>query len=157
MLHNTILYLLSALLTISSLLKAVNIYSFSSETQLYIDAYMPSIFVTFYVEASIIVCFIELMAALFITSKKLRLHGEVLSFFLLSFFLYLTAINFFKPSEYGSIETCGCFGELVHFSPKASLTKTFFLWFLSSLLIINSIRKKEYKNIFQNKKITKIF
>ena len=79
--HKSFVYLLSTLLTLSALLKAVNIYSFSSEIQLYIEAYMPIQFVTFHVEASIIICSMELLAALFITSRDFILSGSVLSFF----------------------------------------------------------------------------
>ena len=152
MLDIFVISLLSILLALSALLKAVNIFAFSSETQLYLEAYMPSQFVTFHVETSIIVCSIELLAAFFITSRDFTLPGAVLSFFLLSFFLYLTAINIFIPSEYGSIESCGCFGEFIHFSPKASLIKTFFIWLLSFFVLIRSIRNNTYRNKAQTKK-----
>ena len=86
MLDIFVISLLSILLAVSALLKAVNIFAFSSETQLYLEAYMPSQFVTFHVETSIIVCSIELLAAFFITSRDFTLPGAVLSFFYFHFF-----------------------------------------------------------------------
>ena len=43
---------------------------------------------------------------------------------MLIFFVYLTGTNLFLPTMMGSIETCGCFGELVHFTPVSSFVKS---------------------------------
>lgn len=69
------------------------------------------------------------------SSKQNMLDIFVISLLsiLLAVSALLTAINIFIPSEYGSIESCGCFGEFIHFSSKASLIKTFFIWLLSFL------------------------
>ena len=50
-------------------------------------------------------------------------------FVLLTFFTWLTAVNYFAPSLFGSIESCGCFGDLIHFSPLASFIKSAVMWF----------------------------
>ena len=63
------------------------------------------------------------------------------------FFVYLTGINLFFPSIIGSIESCGCFGELIHFTPIESFVKSVVLWLLSLVLMINSYREHEPWNI----------
>ncbi len=54
------------------------------------------------------------------------------SFFaLLMFFVYLTGMNLFFPAMMVSIESCGCFGELVHFTSEESFVKSIVLWVMT--------------------------
>ena len=46
---------------------------------------------------------------------------------ILSFFVFLTGVNLFFPTVIGSIEACGCFGELIHFTPLSSFIKSVIL------------------------------
>ena len=46
---------------------------------------------------------------------------------MLSLFVYLTGVNLFFPTVIGSIESCGCFGELIHFTPLSSFIKSVIL------------------------------
>ena len=88
------------------------------------------------------------------SSKKNMLDIFVISLLsiLLAVSALLEAVNIFIPSEYGSIESWGCFGEFIHFSPKASLIKTFFIWLLSFFVLIRSIRNNTYRNEAQTRK-----
>ena len=113
---------------LSGVMKAVNVYSFAQEVRLYIEAYMDSFCVQWSVEIAMVVCAIETVTGLLALRKKYERIVAVIFLGLMSFFVWLTGINLFCPSLMGSIESCGCFGELIHFSPLASFVKSIVLW-----------------------------
>ena len=129
---------------LSSVMKAVNINSFVMETRLYMDAYfwdlksVMSGFGTIRIEmtGAIGVCVIEMLVSLLAIRREYRRVASVGFFLMLTFFVYLTGVNMFFPTIMGSIESCGCFGELIHFSPLASFVKSVVLWILSLVLLI---------------------
>jgi len=138
---------LLSIFLLSSVLKSVNIHSFAHETRLYIDAYMWEWMRSLSMIFSITVCVIEMTIALLAIKNDYTRVASVGFFLMLSFFVYLTGLNLFFPTIMGSIESCGCFGELIHFSPLASFVKSVVLWVLSLVLVINSFRSHEPWNI----------
>ena len=117
---------------LSGVMKAVNVYSFAQEIRLYIEAYMDSYFVQWSVEIAVVICVIETVTGLLALRKKYEPIVAVIFLGMMSFFVWLTGINLFCPSLMGSIESCGCFGELVHLSPLASFVKSVVLWGMSA-------------------------
>ena len=113
---------------LSGVMKAVNVYSFAQEIRLYIEAYMDSYFVQWTVEIAVAICAIETITGLLAFRKKYAPIVSIVFLGMMSFFVWLTGINLFYPSLMGSIESCGCFGELIHFSPLASFVKSVVLW-----------------------------
>lgn len=113
---------------LSGVMKAVNVYSFAQEIRLYIEAYMDSYFVQWTVEIAVAICAIETITGLLALRKKYVPIVSIVFLGMMSFFVWLTGINLFYPSLMGSIESCGCFGELIHFSPLASFVKSVVLW-----------------------------
>ena len=113
---------------LSGMMKAVNVYSFAQEIRLYIEAYMDSYFVQWTVEIAVVICAIETITGLLALRKKYESIVAVIFLGMMSFFVWLTGINLLYPSLMGSIESCGCFGELIHFSPLASFVKSVVLW-----------------------------
>ena len=113
---------------LSGVMKAVNVYSFAQEIRLYIEAYMDSYFVQWTVEIAVAICAIETITGLLALRKKYAPIVSIVFLGMMSFFVWLTGINLFYPSLMGSIESCGCFGELIHFSPLASFVKSVVLW-----------------------------
>ena len=113
---------------LSGVMKAVNVYSFAQEIRLYIEAYMDSYFVQWTVEIAVAICAIETITGLLALRKKYAPIVSIVFLGMMSFFVWLTGINLFYPSLMGSIESCGCFGELIHFSPWASFVKSVVLW-----------------------------
>lgn len=109
---------------LSGLMKAVNVYSFAQEIRLYVEAYMDSFCVQWTVEIAVVICTIETITGLLALRKKYESLVVVIFLGMLSFFVWLTGMNLFYPSLMGSIESCGCFGELIHFSPCASFVKS---------------------------------
>lgn len=133
----------AATFMISSLSKAVNMHSFISETRLYTEAYMPVTFSPFYKEAAIVVCSCELLIALLLLHSRYAVAAAWMAFGTLTFFVYLTGVNLFMPTMFGSIESCGCFGELIHFSPLASFIKSLTLWGMCGWLLVLHTRQGE--------------
>lgn len=113
---------------LSGVMKAINAYSFAQEIRLYIEAYMDSYFVQWTVEIAVAICAIETITGLLALRKKYAPIVSIVFLGMMSFFVWLTGINLFYPSLMGSIESCGCFGELIHFSPLASFVKSVVLW-----------------------------
>lgn len=131
---------------LSSVMKAVNINSFALETRMYMDAYfwdlksVMSSLGTIRIDmfGAIGVCVIEMLVALLAIQHEYRRVASVGFCVMLTFFVYLTGLNLFFPTIMGSIESCGCFGELIHFSPLASFIKSVVLWVLSIVLVAYS-------------------
>lgn len=113
---------------LSGVMKAVNVYAFAQEIRLYIEAYMDSYLAQWMVEIAVTICAIETITGLLAFRRKYTEIVSVIFLCMMSFFVWLTGINYIFPSLMGSIESCGCFGELIHFSPLASFIKSIILW-----------------------------
>ena len=110
---------------------------------------MPDWLTPFYSEAAVTVCSIELLTALLLLYRRFSLFASCASALLLSFFVWLTGINLFFPSIFGSIESCGCFGELIHFSPAGSFAKSVAIWGMSAALVSIQIRNSVCKDAWR--------
>lgn len=131
------MFVLGLTIVLSSILKSVNISSFTQEVREYINLYLPDFLDGSSCEIAIVVCVVELMMGLIAMSGLYRRIISIVFFAMLSFFVYITGVNVFFPSEYvGSIESCGCFGELIHFSPFASFVKSVLLWLLAIVMLL---------------------
>lgn len=120
---------------LSGTMKAVNVYSFAQEIRLYIEAYMSTILLPWTVEIAVVICAIETTIGLLALKKNFPMLISIAFFLMMSFFVWLTGINYFYPSLMGRIESCGCFGELLHFSPIASFIKSAMLWMMATVLL----------------------
>lgn len=120
---------------LSGVMKAVNVYAFAQEIRLYIEAYMDTALVPWAVELAVAVCAMETITGLLALRKRHVPVVAVVFFGMMSFFVWLTGVNLFCPSLMGSIESCGCFGELVHFSPTGSFVKSVVLWVMAAGLL----------------------
>lgn len=121
---------------LSGVMKAVNVFSFAQEIRLYIEAYIDTYFVQWSVEIAVAICAIETISGSLAFMKTYAPIVSVVFVSMMSFFVWLTGINLFYPSLMGSIESCGCFGELIHFSPLASFVKSVVLLLMA---IVNHI------------------
>lgn len=120
----------------SSLLKVVSIRTFAMETGEYIDLYMPQWLHGWNMPCAIGVCVAELLVGLLAFCRKYVRWMSILSLVMLTFFVWLTGVNLFFPTVFGSVESCGCFGELVHFTPVGSFVKSVVLWLLALVLFV---------------------
>ena len=133
--------IIGIIILFSGILKSVNIHSFSMETVDYIDLYMPSWLHGFQYPCAMIVCCTELTLGLLAFKTIYRQIALFGMFVLLSFFVWLTMVNAFFPTILGSVESCGCFGELIHFTPIASFVKSAVLWLIVVVLLVVDLKQ----------------
>lgn len=143
-LSSLMLMALGLVFVISSLTKAINLPAFSTEVRLFTMTYLSEGLASFAGVAAIMICALEMVIGLLMVFRKYSEAALICSTILLLFFAWLTGINAFFPTEAGSIESCGCFGELIHFSPISSFLKSVVLFVISLWLCIKFFR---YKNV----------
>lgn len=120
----------------SGLLKIVSIQTFAMEVGEYIDLYMPQWLHGWNMPCAIGVCISELLVGVLAFWRRMSRWMSILSLVMLTFFVWLTGVNLFFPTMFGSVESCGCFGELVHFTPVGSFVKSMVLWVLALVLFV---------------------
>lgn len=132
-------YILSGCFLLSGTLKLVSLRSFEQEVQLYGDAYIGNWVHNFSFEIALLVSVAEIVAAIMALLRQYSFVSAIAFVAMLSFFVYLTGVNLFSPTIAGSIETCGCFGELIHFTPLSSFVKSvaLFLIAVANLYIVS--------------------
>lgn len=135
-------WLMGALFLSSSLMKAVNVYSFAQTINSFCGLLGLDGFYGYGVLLAILICTIECLLPLLSLSNRYR--GFVVWCYpvILGYFTYITFINF--TDLYGGIESCGCFGELIHLSPATSFYKNMVLLGLSLLLLVSHL-VEQYK------------
>lgn len=141
MLHHIVRYILGICFVLSGALKAVAPHAFAEEVQLYGDAYVGEWLHGYAMEAGVAVSAIEITLGAMTLLRRCALYTAISLCTLLLFFVYLTGINLFFPSVLGSIESCGCFGELLHFTPVSSFVKSVTLMALSVINMVYAIKK----------------
>lgn len=115
----------------SALLKFYALQSFQGEVRLYLEAYFPSVFIGNEQLIAFLTCLIEFIMGLCAVVGCMKRIICINYVAILTFFVWLTGLNLFYPSLMGSVESCGCFGELIHFTPMMSFIKSILLWILS--------------------------
>ena len=127
---------------LSSVTKAVNIPAFAMEVRMYSDAYLWEWLRDYATVIAITVCVAEFtvgICALIKRAARYALWGMIA---MLVFFVWLTGVNLFFPTVMGSIESCGCFGELIHFSPAGSFVKSLVLFAFAVYADVKANRNK---------------
>ena len=132
----TLCRILGIIFLLSGIAKAFNIGSFAYEVRMYADAYLWDGLAYWATPIAVLVCSAEIFFGLLALRQDYSRVCSVVFFVLLTFFTWLTAVNYFAPSLFGSIESCGCFGELIHFSPLASFVKSVILLIVACILIL---------------------
>lgn len=148
---------LSLILIISGVSKAFNIEAFSTEIALLIDTYFFSALISIRFIIAIFFCAIECFIGLLLL-KTSNVFINLSTLLLFIFFLIITGINYLFPSDSGAIESCGCFGELIHFSAEMSFYKNILFTILAITLVTtnNANMCDEIKSLtkLMNNKIT---
>lgn len=134
--HILVTYCLSGVFILSAVTKAVGLPVFADEMRLYLDIYFGGWLRDSSLFLAGMVCLAELLIGIACLVPALRRQANVAAFLALTFFVWLTGDNYFNPSPLGRIESCGCFGELIHFTPLASFIKSLVLWVIA-LVIMN--------------------
>lgn len=132
--------LLGLVFVLSGVTKCINIYSFAQEVREYLVLYFNDFLGNHSLFLAIVVCTIEITIGFWGLMREYGIVFSVMSFGLMSFFTILAGINYLFPSIIGSVESCGCFGELIHFTPLTSFLKSAFLLVASTLLLTCNFR-----------------
>jgi hypothetical protein len=90
---------------------------------------------------AIIICTTELLLGVAIFIPKLRKHAVWVYTLVLGYFTYITYLN--MVSLYGQIESCGCFGEVIHLTPAESFYKNVVLLFFSLIACAFTVYNKK--------------
>ena len=134
-------FMLAIIFLLSGFSEIFYLHGFAVEVAQYSELYISSFFVRWSLSIAIIVCCVEISLGIFLFFRKYSLFSTLSILVLMTFFLYLTGINYLYPTMLGSIETCGCFGELIHFSAKGAFIKTIVLWVISFITVLSNIKR----------------
>lgn len=136
--------ILGATLLFSGMTKAISIQGFAVEITQYCELYVNSALSLWNKELAVMMCGIEILLGVCLFIYRLNPYSIVAAFWLMSFFTYLSGMNYFFPPSFGRIESCGCFGEMIHFTPLGSFLKSIVLLAISMIVIfLVSQEKKE--------------
>ena len=138
---------LGAIFTVSGVLKCVNIYSFAHEAREYLDVYFQGFLNDYSLICATILCSIEITIGLWSFRCLYRSLFCIIAFVLLAFFTFITGVNLMFPSIFGSIESCGCFGEIIHFTPLTSFVKSTVLFCIAVILLTTNYKKITLESI----------
>lgn len=133
-------YLLSVTFLFSGVSKLFYLPAFSTEVAQYTELYISDVFVSWSEIVAVSLCMVEIFLGVALCLKRLSVSAGCVAVALLSFFLYLTAVNYLFPTALGSLQSCGCFGEWLRLSPKASFVKSLVLWGISIFWLVLSLR-----------------
>ena len=127
---------LAAVMLLSGVSKLFYLQGFSEEVAQYSELYVSQSLVSWSKGIAVAVCCTEILLGMLLPMSKISIYTTLAAFALTTFFLYLMGINYLFPTALGSVETCGCFGELVHFSAKGSFVKSVILWTAALITVI---------------------
>ena len=98
---------------------------------------------------AIIICSAELLLGIAAFFTRLRDFVAWAYLIVIGFFTYITYLNL--VSLYGQIESCGCFGEVIHLTPAESFYKNVVLLTLSliacSLTVYNKKEERKHEMV----------
>lgn len=138
-------YLLAMVLLLSGGSKLLYLQGFATEVALYSELYVSSVFAPWSDAIALAVCCVEISLGVFLCFRRFSFLSTLSVLALMTFFLYLTGVNYLYPTMFGPVESCGCFGELIHFSAKGSFVKTIVLWIVALVAFLSSINKENIK------------
>lgn len=132
--NNILAILLGLIFMASSLTKAVNVYSFSQTIHSFCGLLGLTELYGHGVLLAILICAAECLLALLSFHPKYRGLALLACPVVLIYFTCITFINY--TNLYGGIESCGCFGEIIHLSPAATFYKNAVMLALALYLLI---------------------
>lgn len=136
---------LGAIFILSAVTKAINISAFAYEIRMYSDVYFSEYISYCAYPIAVAICAIESCIGVLALFPRFHKFGSIAMFGILFFFTWLTGNNYFCPSSIGSIESCGCFGEFIHFSPFGAFVKSLVLWVIATIILIANLHYKHSK------------
>lgn len=118
---------------LSAILKTISVYSFSQTVNSFCGLLGMDVLYGYGFPLAIVIIAFELLIGVCAFIRRFRRIAIWIYPIVLGFFTYITYINY--TDLYGGIESCGCFGELIHFTPASSFYKNIALFVLSLILL----------------------
>ena len=135
--YRSLCILLGTVFILSAITKVFSLKVFGGEVMLYLEIYFNGCLSDYSIHVAGLVCLAELTTGIFYLLPKLSRYANLAGLAALSVFIYLTGDNYFNPSVAGRIESCGCFGELIHFTPLQSFIKSCVLWVIALICMVS--------------------
>lgn len=132
---------------LSGTLKVLSIRAFEQEVLMYCETYIGRWVSGYSIEIAIVVCALEIILGIAALLRNFAFLTGISFSLMLLVFMYLTGINLFFPSVMGQLETCGCFGEFVHFTPVSAFVKSVVLGCLALLnlyFLVKARKRRTY-------------
>lgn len=115
--------LLGIVFIASGLMKGVNLHSFAHTIRMFGGLF--GIDVVSGIPAAFAICFFETLIGFLALDRQLFIRLYWLYALIMGVFTWITYINLVNP--YGGIESCGCFGEIIHLNPSETFWKNIVL------------------------------
>lgn len=130
------LWLLGITFILSGMFKWIGIRSFAMSMEQFCD-FLGYTFLRGHGRIlAVLVCSGELLLGVSSFIPRLRWYVRWIFPLVMVYFTYITLLN--HIDRYGQIESCGCFGEVIHLSPEESFWKNVVLLAISLSPLISS-------------------
>lgn len=138
-----VLYILCLTFILSSIFKWIGVKTFALIVNDFCAFLGLDVLYGYGMALAIIICSLELVLGVALFIPKLRKYVVWFYTLVMGYFTYITYLNL--VSLYGQIESCGCFGEVIHLTPAESFCKNVVLLTLSLIACALTIYNKKYK------------
>lgn len=136
-------YVLAIIFMVSGVSKLFYIEGFAMEVREFSEMYFSSILVSWTNVIATGVCLTEITLAITLCITRISFVATIMTLLMMTSFLCLTGINYLRPPITGSIQSCGCFGELIHFTARGSFIKSAFLWTIALITLLSNSRFRQ--------------
>lgn len=127
--------LLSVTFIVSGILKGVAVKGFIITVREFLDLLGLETLRPYSAILAIAICVCETAIGMLALIKRLR---PILILFYTVFLAFFTIITYINLTDtYGGIESCGCFGEVIHLGPTETFLKNLLLLSLSIIEVID--------------------
>lgn len=134
---NAIWLFLAATFIASGILKGIAMKGFAITVREFLDLLGLETLQTYSFPIAITICLFETAIGFIAFFRKFRSALCLIYPIVILFFTIITYINL--TDLYGGIESCGCFGELIHLNPTETFVKNIILLLLSMFVTFTTI------------------
>lgn len=142
-LTNVVWLVLAVTFIISGILKGIAVKGFAIIVREFLGLLALGTLQAHYFTIALLICIFEMTIGLLVFIKKLRPILSLIYITVIAFFTLLTYINL--TDMYGGIESCGCFGEVIHLGPLETFVKNIILLSLSIIATYLTYCNKQTK------------
>ena len=135
---------IGTLFILSSALKAVNVQAFAQTINSFLTLLGMDYLYGYGEELGIIICTVEMLFGLLVMHKAYERIVTIGIALMMAVFTYVTYINY--TNLYGGIESCGCFGELIHLTASETFFKNIVLLIMIMALLTYHILTRKDSN-----------